>query len=223
MVKKQQIFALLLFVLIPAVTVAGGTLANLINPEIAVHTSNYVRNYHLLDLLKTTLFLGSIAVAGLLWLLACVLIVRSKQRSYVWLLLVPSGPIGIAVLAMLNDRAPDPADRYARFVQNLRLPLRIAYEVATFLIVWVLAWQAMLLNRMAIIQYQAITTGVSTQQIIDIQNASSGMWAFAEGNEVFYLVALFYLLRPIAFALIAAALAARTSRPPGSPTPDRQD
>jgi len=213
MVKKQQIFALLLFVLIPAVTVAGGTLSNLIDPEIAARTSNYVRNYHLLHVLKMTLFLGSLAVAGFLWLLACVLVVRSKQRPYLWLLLAPFGPIGIAVLAMLNDRAPSPSDRYARFVQNLRPSLRIAYEAGVFVLAWLLAWQAMLLNRMAIIQYQAITTGVSTQQIINIQNASSGMWAFAEGNEILYLVALFYLLRPIAFCLVAQTLAARTSRP----------
>jgi hypothetical protein len=49
------------------------------------------------------------------------------------------------------------------------------------------------------IMYKAATTGISTAQIIDQQNASSGMWAFSEGNEVLYLVVLFYLLRPICF------------------------
>jgi hypothetical protein len=49
------------------------------------------------------------------------------------------------------------------------------------------------------IMYQAATTGVSTAQIIEQQNASSGMWAFSEGNECMYLVVLFYLLWPVGF------------------------
>jgi hypothetical protein len=52
------------------------------------------------------------------------------------------------------------------------------------------------------IMYQSATTGISTAQIIDQQNASSGMWAFAEGMEVMYLVVLFYLFWPILFNLV---------------------
>jgi len=44
---------------------------------------------------------------------------------------------------------------------------------------------------------------MSKAQIIDIQNASSGMWAFGEGLEVMYLVVLFYLLRPILFSVVS--------------------
>ena len=67
---------------------------------------------------------------------------------------------------------------------------------------WLLAYQAMVLNRNLMIRYESATTGISTAQIIDRQNASSGMWAFAEGNEVIYLVVLFYLLWPIVFNIV---------------------
>ena len=64
---------------------------------------------------------------------------------------------------------------------------------------WVVAYQAMVLMRDLMIMYEAATTGTSTAQIIDLQNASSGMWAFSEGLEVLFLVVLFYLLWPICF------------------------
>jgi hypothetical protein len=68
--------------------------------------------------------------------------------------------------------------------------------------IWLLAYQAMVLKRNLMIMYESATTGISTAQIIDRQNASSGMWAFAEGNEVIYLVVLFYLLWPIVFNIV---------------------
>ena len=34
------------------------------------------------------------------------------------------------------------------------------------------------------------------------QNASSGMWAFSEGLEVMFLVALLYLFWPITFNIV---------------------
>jgi len=55
---------------------------------------------------------------------------------------------------------------------------------------------------------------MSAAQIMDLQNASSGMWAFAEGNEVIFLVALLYLLRPLAFNLFN-----RVAGVSGSPAP----
>lgn len=106
---------------------------------------------------------------------------------------------------MLSDRAPAEKDRYARFVRNLNKGVRVGYELCTFVILWVLAYQAMVLQRILMIRIEAAATGVSTAQIISVQNASSGMWAFAEGNEVMFLVALFYLLRPIVFSLVSYA------------------
>jgi hypothetical protein len=78
----------------------------------------------------------------------------------------------------------------------------VGYEVCTFVVIWLLAYQAMVLKRNLMIMYESATTGISTAQIIDLQNASSGMWAFAEGSEVMYMVVLFYLLWPIVFNIV---------------------
>lgn len=213
--QRWPFLALVLFLLIPLDTVLGGMLANLINPEIAAGHPNYVRNFHMLSLLKITCLFGSLAVAGVLWLLVCLLVIRSKKRSYFWLLLAALGPIGFAVLATLKDRDALEIDRYARYVRNMKWFVRVGYELCSFVIVWVLAYQGMVVMRTLIIWYEAVSTGVSTAQIIDLQNASSGMWAFGEGMEIMYLVVLLYLLRPIAF-LIVARVAAMMAAPRAS-------
>jgi len=87
------------------VLMLGGMLSNLINPEIAAGHTNYARNFQLLSTLKILTFLASAACAAVLWMLACFVVIRSKKRSYLWLLLAVLGPFGIAVLAMLSDRA----------------------------------------------------------------------------------------------------------------------
>src|SRR5262245_177532 len=130
--KKQILAALALLLLIPVALMLGGFLSNLINPEIAAGHPNYARNFHFLSLLKILLFLASVAVAGLLWLLVCFLVIRSKQRSLWWMFLGALGPFGFAVLAMLSDKAPARTDRHARFVHNLNRLLRVGYEVAVF-------------------------------------------------------------------------------------------
>jgi hypothetical protein len=203
MMKKQSVLALLLLLLIPVVLMLGGMLSNLINPEIAAGHQNYARNYQILNTLKIMIFLASAACGAVLWMMACLVVIRSKKRSYLWLLLAVLGPFGIAVLAMLRDRAPLETDRYARFVRNLNGYVRVGYEVCTFVIVWVVAYEAMVLQRTLMIRFEAAATGVSTAQIIDLQNASSGMWAFAEGNEVMFLVAVLYLLRPMIFSFVS--------------------
>jgi hypothetical protein len=205
MVKKQWVVALVLFLLIPAVWMLGGMLFNQIRPEVAAGHPNYVQNYHRLSLLKHLSLWGSEAGVVVLWVLVCLLVIRSKKRSYVWLFLAALGPLGFAVLAMLNDRAPGETDRYARFVRSLKVFVRVGYELCTFVIIWVLAYQGMVLKRTLMIRHEAAITGMSTAQIMDLQNASSGMWAFAEGNEVMYLVVLLYLLWPIVFSLAGRA------------------
>jgi hypothetical protein len=93
--------------------------------------------------------------------------------------------------------------------------VRVGYEVCAFVILWELAYQAMVLKRDLMIKYESYTTGVSTAQIIDTQNASSGMWAFGEGMEVMYLVVLLYLIWPIVFNVVgrgAAMMAAPKAR-----------
>ena len=210
--KKQSLVALGLLLLIPVVLMLGGLLSNLINPEIATGHANYTRNYQLLNTLKILTFLASAACAAVLWMLACFVVIRSKKRSYLWLLLTVLGPFGFAVLAMLRDRAPLETDRYARFVRDLNGYVRVAYEVGSFLLVWVIAYEAMVVQRNLMIRYEAAATGVSIAQIIDQQNASGGMWAFAEGNEVMFLVAVLYLLRPMIFSLVSGVGAMMGSR-----------
>ncbi len=211
MIKKQSVVAVVLLLLIPFVCVLGGMLFSLINPEIAAGHPNYVRNYHLLSLLKIACFWASAAGVAALWLLVCFLVIRSKNRSYLWLLLAALGPFGFAILAMLNDHAPEVTDRHSRFVRNLNVFFRIGYELCTFLIVWELAYQAMHLKRTLMIRYEAATTGTSVAQIVDRQNASGGMWAFAEGNEVMYLVVLLYLLWPIVFSIVGRIAVMKSS------------
>src|ERR1700741_4902191 len=126
--KKQMVVALVLVLLIPMILMLGGRLLSLINPEIAAGYPNYARNYHLISLVKITSFLASGAVAGILGLLACFLVIRSKGRSPFWLFFATLGPIGFAILARLNDKAPGEEDRHARFVRKMNRVVRVGYE-----------------------------------------------------------------------------------------------
>ena len=90
--------------------------------------------------------------------------------------------------------------------------MRVGYEACIFVIIWLFAYESMVFKRYLMIKYQSATTGMSTAQIIDLQNASSGMWAFAEGNEVIYMVVLLYLLWPTVFN-IGARVAAMMASP----------
>ena len=212
--KKQSVKALVLCLLIPVVFMLQGIVSSQINPEVAAGHPNYARNFHLLSDLKMLIFFGSLAVVLALFVVVCFLVIRSKKRSLVWLLLAVLGPFGFAILAMLNDRSPAAeTDSYERFVRRLNWFVRAGYEVCAFVIIWQLAYSIMVAKRMLMIAYEAVTTGVSTAQIMDIRDASSGMWAFGEGNEVMYFMILLYLLRPIIFRIGAHALAAMRSTP----------
>ena len=209
MIKKQWVVALALLLLIPLVLRLGRNLFSLINSVSAAGHANYVQNYHRLGLLKHMALWGSEAGVAVLWLLVCLLVIRSKKRSPLWLFMAALGPFGFAVLAMLNDRAPAETDLYARFVRNLNGFVRVGYELCTFVMVWVLAYEGMVFKRNLMIRHEAAITGMSVAQIMDQQNASSGMWAFAEGNEVMYLVILLYLLWPMVFSIVGRVVATK--------------
>jgi len=215
MMKKQMIAALVLLLLIPVVLMLGGFLFSLINPEIAAGHPNYVRNYHILHLVKLASLWGTAVVVAIMWLLVCFLVIRSKERSSWWLLLAALGPFGFAILAILSNKTPKKTDRHEQFVRGLNWFWYIGYQACKFVIIWLLAFQLMVLKRNLMIQYESFTTGVSTAQIIDQQNASSGMWAFAEGNEVMYMVVLLYVIWPVGFnvaARVAATMASHKVR-----------
>ena len=201
--KRESVVALVLLLLIPAVLVLGGLLFSVINPEIAAGHANYVLIFHLLTRLRVAVLFGSFMVALALWVLVCFLVIRSKHRSQWWLLLAALGPLGLAILAILDDPALAAPDRHTRFVRGLNKLQRVAYEVCKWLVIWELAYQAMVAKRNLMILYESASTGVPTAQITATQNASSGMWAFGEGLEVMFLVVLFYLLWPIVFNIVA--------------------
>ena len=217
MIKKQWVAAVVLLLLIPVVLVLGGALFSLINPEIAAGHPNYVRNYHLLNLLKISLMWATAAAVLVLWLLVCLQVIRAKQRSAPWLFLAALGPFGLAILAMLNDAKPNhlttndggtvETDRYSRFVGSMNWFVRAGYELCTFLMVWELAYQGMVLKRALMVRYEAFRSGMSVAQVIDLSNASGGMWAFSEGMEVMFFVVLLYLLRPVVFNLVGRLVA----------------
>ena len=214
MIKREYVVALVLLLLIPVVLVLGGALFSLINPEVAAGHPNYVRNYHLLNLLKLTVMWATAAAVVGLWLLVCLQAIRAKKRSASWLVLAALGPFGLAVLAMLKDRESAGTDRYTRFVGSLNWIVRIGYEICAFVIFCELAYALMVLKRNLMIRFQAATTGMSIARVIDQQNASGGMWAFAEGMEVMFLVVVLVLLRPVVFNLVGRVAAARMSPRP---------
>jgi hypothetical protein len=203
MVKKPYVLAIISFLLIPAVTVLAAILFNAIDPEIAARHANYERNYRLLELAKNLCLLAGALVSLTLWLMTCWCLIKAKGQSLAWLLLAALGPLGLIILTLLCDNAPVPGDRLQSFVGRLPFPLRVAYELCLFAVVWAGAYELMVLKRDLMIAHQAAVTGTSTAQILAEQNASSGMWAFSEGLQVLYLVVLFYLLWPIAFNVLA--------------------
>lgn len=217
MIKKEWVVALVLLLLIPVVLMLGGAIFSVINPEIAAGHSNYVRNYHLLNLLKLTVMWGTAAAVLVLWLLVCLQVIRAKEQSVGWLVLAALGPFGLAILVMLNDRAmlkdgqALESDRYSRFVRKMNWLVRAGYELCSLVIVWELAWEGMVLKRALMIRLEAARTGMSVAQVIDLQNASGGMWAFSEGLEVMFLVVLLYLLRPVLFNVVGRVVATMAS------------
>jgi hypothetical protein len=198
---KEMNYALAIvpFLMIPAVAVLSALLINAIDPEIALRTSNYERNFWLLSMVKSLSMLTLFLVIMGLWCLVCFFLLKSKQRSYGWLPLAILGPFGLTILTMLSDNAPTPGDLHRQFVSKLKNSVRVFYELGFFIVAWLVAFQVMVLKRDLMIMYESATTGVSVAQIIDQQNASSGMYAFGEGLEVMFLVILCYLLWPLCF------------------------
>src|SRR5271156_2346097 len=137
--KKQQVVALALLLAIPVVGFLGVGLSGLINPEIAAGHPNYVRNFHLLNVVKQILFFSTGGAVAILWFVAGLMVVRSKERSPYWIFLAILGPLGFAILSLLNDRAPSEADRYTQFVRKLNPLVRVAYEVLLFVVIYELA------------------------------------------------------------------------------------
>jgi hypothetical protein len=211
MSKKTYVLAIVTFLLIPAVAVVGAFVINAINPEVAAGHPDYVRNFRLLDLAKKLSMWAALLVIAGLWFLTCFFLIKSKIRSYWWLPLAVFGPLGLIVLTMLSDKRPVLGDLYQRFVGRLRIYQRVVLELCIFVAVWDVAYEAVAWKRELMIMHEAATTGVSKEQIIALQDASGGMWAFSEGLQVTYLVVLIYLLWPICFNAVSRLSKLRTT------------
>jgi hypothetical protein len=209
MPKRQYILAVVCYLSIPVVVIASGVLFRLIDPELARGGADYVRNFRLLELARRGELITMAGLALALWLLTCYLVLKSRQRSLWWLLLAAAGPFGFIVIVMLEDRAPASYDLYQQFIRQLKLYWRVPIEIAAFVTVWSLAFELMVLKRDLMIRYESFMSGTPAATIIDLQNQSSGMWAFSEGNEVIYLVVLIYLLWPVFFNVVGQLLKRR--------------
>ncbi len=199
MARRYYFLALVALLLIPVVVILGSRLAIAIDPESARGHANYARDFRLLALAKSVLFHGSALLACGLWLICCLFLLKAKGRSYWWSPLAILGPLGLPPLIMLEDRTPGDRDLHRRFVGGMRPLVRAAYEIAVFVVVWIVAEQAVWSWRDLMIMRESVSTGVPAATIIDQQNASGGMWAFSEGLEGMFLVALLYLLWPVCF------------------------
>jgi hypothetical protein len=193
--------ALAVCVLIPVVFLGGMAFAAFINPEWAVHTAHYVLIFSALQGLKRLLMFASLGTTVVLWVVVFLLILKGKGRSSWWAALAALGPFGLAFLAMLDDA--DPQDAYSRWRAGQGLLFRAAAEAVFFFAAWSAAYELVVLWRNARILAESAFTGASVAQIVAVQNASSGMWAFGEGLEEIFLVALVYLAWPFVFNLAA--------------------
>jgi hypothetical protein len=201
--QKHYALAIAAFLAIPVVTILGVSLAIFINPEIAAGHANYVRNYRLLDGLKSAIMALTFLVAICSWFLTCYFLVKSKRQSIFWSSLAIFGPFGLITISMLADRDRISGDFYQEFIGRLWVSVRIVYELVFFVVVWVFAFWAIDVKRDLIILHQSVATGVPIEKIVAEHEASGGMWAFSEGNEIIFAVVLVYLLWPICFNVVA--------------------
>lgn len=210
MPKRPYLLAVACFLAIPVAMIAGVGLFTLINPEMAHGTAHYVRDFRLLELARRGVLMATAGLTLILWLSTCYLVLKSRKRSLRWLLLAAAGPFGFIVISMLEDRSPASGDRYQQFVRALKMYWRVPLEVAVLVSIWFVADESVALKRELMIRYESFRTGTPVATIIDVQNASGGMWAFGEGLEFMYLLVLLYLLWPIFFNIVGRLFKSRT-------------
>ena len=214
MPKRRYVLAIVCYLLIPAVVIAGAAVFALIDPEMARKSADYTRNYRLLDRTRHGVLMAAAGLAFVIWMFCCYLVLTSRHRSLRWLALAPAGPLGFSIIATLEDLSPAPGDLYQRFIGNLKTYWRVPLEIAVFVAVWVLAYNAMVLARELLIRLESRRTGVPVATIVAQQSAYSGMYAGGEGIEILYLVPLIYLLWPIVFNVAGHLLKPLVTRTP---------
>src|ERR1700752_1323767 len=129
MLKRRYAPALICYLLIPVVLIAGMRLSFLIEPEWARGHADYAFRFWLLDIAQRGVQLATLGVVLALWMAVCYLVLKSRQRSLLWLPLAAAGPFGFIAIAMLQDHAPAPEDLYQRFIRKLKVYWRIPLEI----------------------------------------------------------------------------------------------
>lgn len=103
MTKKPYRLALAALLSMPVISLLGGMLFNAIDPEIALRSANYERNFLLLQQAGKLVLLATLLVNLGLWLLCCFFLLKAKAQSLAWLLLAVLGPFGFIVLATISN------------------------------------------------------------------------------------------------------------------------
>jgi hypothetical protein len=211
MTNRKHLWAVLVFLTIPVILLAGGALFAAIDPERLAGHTHYVRNFRLLGLARGAVMLAMFGGVVVAWFVTCLLVLRSKRQPYQRLLLALLGPIGLVFLTSLRNLSPEPPDLYERFILRLNWLVRTAYEVGFFILAWILSWDMMSLEHEAMIALNVAITGLSRDQVLDQLNDQSAMWAVSELNDVAYFFALLYLLRPVCVNLVGTLFKHRGS------------
>jgi hypothetical protein len=221
MIRKYYGRSVLALLLIPVAAILAARIFDAINPELAAGHSDYARNYALLEHLRNGVPLATLVLLGILWLLACIWLLRAKSRRRAWLWLALLGSAGFAVLTALLDRSPLSAhDAYGRLLVRLPKLLRVLYEIVRFAVFVVVTWQLVDWFNDGTALLDATRRGVPLAEVLAERDASSGMWAFGDAVRSAYLFVLLYALWPAGYNSVAWLIRRRrpTHRADGSGT-----
>ncbi len=207
MIRKYYVRSTIALLAIPVAAMMAAGIFDAIDPERARGHANYVLYFALLQHLRNGLWLAALVLLGVLWLLACVWLLRSKSRRRVWLSLALLGPPGFAVLTALSDRSPPaPGDAYRRQLERLPQPLRVLYEVLRFAAFGVVAMQLVEWLDYGTAILEAGRRGIALASVLAERDASSGMWAFGDSMRAGYLLVLLYALWPAGCNAVAGLI-----------------
>ena len=199
--KKPQLLALVSFLAIPALLMAGGALLSFIDPEKLARlggAASYSSDFRTYQHLRVGLLVATIALCVVAWFVSCSFVLKSKGRSYRWLPFALFGPFGLVVLVSLRDLGIEPGAAPRQETGWRRILLRIFLEAGIFVVFSCAAFTMMETERDISIATQAVRTGMTREQVLERRAQEGGMWAFREGVEVLFFLGLLYLLRPIA-------------------------
>ncbi len=182
-IRKYYGRSIIALLLIPVVTLSAAALDYAIDPELARGHANYARNFALLQHLRFAVVVAALVLVIALWLLLRLPLRASSKRMRSWLMLALLGPLGFVVLMVLPDRStPAAADAYGRELTRLPNLLRILYEILRFAIFGFVAMQLIEWYDDGTALIEASRRGISLSQVLAERDASSGMWAFGEGD-----------------------------------------